>query len=151
MNIVEQIRHQFKDKVDIHEKSVTRLYITVAKVDAPEVILYLFKHMGARLAIASGVDTRLGIEILYHMAFDAYDVIATVKTLVRKPELEMATVTDFLPAAEWIEREIHELLGVNFVGHPRLDKLLLPDDWPEGVYPLRKKTFESGQENAKRQ
>jgi Ni,Fe-hydrogenase III component G len=150
MNIVEQIKQQFKDKVDIHEKSVTRLFATVAKEDAHEVVRYMFRDMGARLAIASGVDTRPGIEILYHMAFDAYDVIVTVKVLVKKPELGMPTFTDFMPAAEWIEREIHELLGVNFIGHPRMEKLLLPDDWPEGVYPLRKKTFESVQENVER-
>ena len=70
--------------------------------------------------------------------------------LVKKPELSLPTMTDFMPAANWIEREIHELLGVNFVGHPRLDKLLLPDDWQEGIYPLRKKTYESVQENAER-
>jgi NADH:ubiquinone oxidoreductase subunit C len=106
--------------------------------------------MGARMSIASGVDTRPGIEILYHMAFDKHNMIVTVKVLVKKPELEMPSFTDFMPAAEWIEREIHELLGVNFIGHPRLEKLLLPDDWQEGVYPLRKKTFESEKENIER-
>ncbi|MFC1568169.1 NADH-quinone oxidoreductase subunit C [Candidatus Margulisiibacteriota bacterium] len=150
MHIVEQIKQQFKGKADIHEKSVTRLYVTVAKEDAHEVVRYMFKDMGARMAIASGVDTRPGIEILYHMAFDAYDMMVTVKVLVKKPELSMPTFTDFMPAADWIEREIHELLGVNFVGHPRLEKLLLPDDWPEGVHPLRKKTLESERENVER-
>ena len=38
----------------------------------------------------------------------------------------------------WIEREIHEILGINFKGHPDMRKLLLPEGWPEGVYPLRR-------------
>ncbi|MCX6358013.1 MAG: NADH-quinone oxidoreductase subunit C, partial [Candidatus Aureabacteria bacterium] len=43
-----------------------------------------------------------------------------------------------LKAAEWIEREIHEMLGVRFTGHPNLKRLLLADDMPEGRYPLRR-------------
>jgi Ni,Fe-hydrogenase III component G len=41
-------------------------------------------------------------------------------------------------AAEWIEREIHDILGIDFKNHPNLKRLILFDDWPEGVYPLRK-------------
>jgi formate hydrogenlyase subunit 5 len=43
-----------------------------------------------------------------------------------------------MPAAEWIEREIQDLLGIRFDGHPNPKRLILADDWPEGVYPLRK-------------
>lgn len=151
MNIVEQIKNKFKDKVDIFEKSKKRVYVTVKTTeDGKELVRFLFKDLEARMSIASGVDTRPGIEILYHMTFDKYNLIVTVKVLAKKPECEMLSCTDFMPAAEWIEREIHELLGVNFLGHPRLKKLLMADDWPEGVYPLRKKTFESTQENVER-
>jgi NADH:ubiquinone oxidoreductase subunit C len=152
MSIVEQIKAQFKDKVEILEKSKKRFYVTVSsREDAKEVVRYLFKDLGARMSIASGVDTRPGIEILYHMVFDKHNMIVTVKILVKKPELKMPTFTDFMPAAEWIEREIHELLGVDFIGHPRLETLLLPDDWEPGVFPLRKKTFESEKENVERE
>ena len=39
----------------------------------------------------------------------------------------------------------------HFVGHPNLKRFLLPDDWPEGEYPFRKKTYGSEQENAQRE
>ena len=152
MSIVEQITNRFKNKVEIFEKSKKRVYVTATtKEIGKELVRFLFKEMEARMSIASGVDTRPGIEILYHMAFDKHNLIVTVKVLAEKPECEMPTFTDFMPAAEWIEREIHELLGVKFIGHPRLETLLLPDDWPEGVYPLRKNTFESIQENEQRE
>ena len=151
MSIVEQIKGRFKDKVEIFEKSKRRIYVTVAKEDAKEVVRYLFRDLEARMSIASGVDTRPGIEILYHMTFDKHNLIVTVKVLVMKPELQMPTFTDFMAAAEWIEREIHELLGVDFVGHPNLETLLLPDDCEPGVFPLRKKTFESEKENVERE
>lgn len=150
MSLVEQIRDKFKGKADFFEKSKKRLYITVAKEEVKEAVRYLFSDLGARMSIATGIDTRLGIEILYHMALDKHNMIVTIKTLVPKPDPQIPTVSDFLPGAEWIEREVHEMLGVNFIGHPSLEKLLLPDDWPEGVYPYRKKTFESEKENDER-
>ncbi|MGB9612561.1 MAG: NADH-quinone oxidoreductase subunit C [Candidatus Margulisiibacteriota bacterium] len=146
MNITEQIKSQFKERVEIFEKSKKRLYVKVAKENAKEVVHFLFKDLGARMSIMTAVDIRPGIEILYHMAMDKQGVMVTVKTLAEKPNPEIPTVVDFLPGAEWIEREIHEMFGVNFAGNPKLERLLLPDDWPQGVFPLRKKTFESEQE-----
>jgi Ni,Fe-hydrogenase III component G len=150
MSILEQLKEKFGDRIAIFEKSKKRIYVTVAKEKAKEVVRFLFRDLGARFSTASGVDTRSGIEILYHMTFDRHNMIVSVRTLVEKPELSMESFTDFMPAADWIEREIHEMFGVNFIGHPKLEKLLLPDDWPEGEYPLRKKTFESEKENVER-
>jgi len=150
MNVLENIKIKFKDKVDIIEKSKRRVYIDVAKDDAKDIVRCLFGDMGARFSIATAIDTRLGVEILYHMAFDKDGMIVSIRTLVAKPELKMTTFTDIIPGTDWIEREIHEMFGVDFIGHPNLERLLLPDDWEEGVYPFRKKTFESEKENLER-
>ncbi|NJE84528.1 hydrogenase large subunit [Thermococcus sp. CX2] len=47
-------------------------------------------------------------------------------------------VAEKLPAALWAEREVHDLLGLKPENHPDLRRLVLPEDWPENVYPLRK-------------
>ena len=39
------------------------------------------------------------------------------------------SVTDIWPAANWLEREVYDLFGVNFVGHPDRRRLLMPDEW----------------------
>ncbi|HID56095.1 TPA: NADH-quinone oxidoreductase subunit C [Candidatus Poribacteria bacterium] len=137
--ILERIKRDFKDRVEIWERSPKRIYITVDKTDAKPLCQMLFQEFGARFITASGVDTRSGIEILYHFSLDKLGMVVSVRSLSEKPFPEFESLTSFLPASQWIEREIHELLGVNFKGHPDLRKLILPDDWPEGEYPLRRK------------
>lgn len=146
MSALEQLKQRFKEGIFVKEKSKKRVYVTADKEVAREIVGFLYEELGARLSIATGIDSREGIEILYHMAIDNEGVFITVKTMVKKPELKMNTFSDFLPAADWIEREIHEMLGVDFIGHHNLKRLLLPDDWPDGEYPYRKKTFESEME-----
>jgi NADH-quinone oxidoreductase subunit C len=59
-----------------------------------------------------------------------------VKVGVPSTEPHAPSITPFLPAADWHEREVWDLYGIAFDGHPDLTRILLPDDW-EG-HPLRK-------------
>jgi Ni,Fe-hydrogenase III component G len=86
----------------------------------------------------TGLEVRDGVEVNYHFCFDEDQLILTVKALASWPNPTMESLAQDLPAALWIEREIHDLLGVSFEGHPDLRRLILPDDWPEGSYPLRR-------------
>ena len=79
-------------------------------------------------------------EILYHFSNDPAGEIYSVRVLLEdklKPEIQ--SITPIFPGAEWIEREIWEMFGINFPGHLNLKRLLLADDWPQGEYPLRNK------------
>lgn len=151
MKIIEEIKNKYGDKVEIIEKTQRRVFVNVAQADAKELVSWLYRELKARFSIITGIDVRIGVELIYHMSFDAQGVLVSVRTQVPKPELEMPTVTDVIEGANWIEREICEMLGVKFIGHPNLERLLLPDDWPEGEYPYRKKTYGSEQENAVRE
>ena len=99
---------------------------------------YIFSESGARFNIASAVDTPEGIEILYHFTFDKLNLLISIKTLLDKDDPHIQSLTAIMKGAEWIEREIHELFGVEFDGHPNPKPLLLPDDWPKGKCPLRR-------------
>ena len=151
MNIIEEIKNRYGDKVEIFEKSKSRVFVNAAQPETKEIVSWLFRDMKARFSIITGIDVRIGVELIYHMSFDGQGVLVSVRTQVPKPELVMPTLTDVVEGANWIEREIHEMLGVNFIGHSGLKRLLLPDDWPEGEFPFRKKTYGSEQENAQRE
>jgi len=124
--------------LDVFERNERRVYIMVDKKDVPGICRFMFEEQGGRLATVSGVDTRSGIEILYHFMFPEGRQVITVKTKVKKPSPEIESVGKFYPAAVWIEREISDILGVKFANHPDPRRLILADDWPEGVYPYRR-------------
>ena len=101
----------------------------------------MLEEAGARLQIATGIDTPAGIEVMYHWALDSEDCLVTLRVTVGHEAPELDSIAVMYPAAEWIEREMWELLGIGFRGHPDMRHLLLDDEWPEGDYPLRKGYF----------
>jgi len=61
-----------------------------------------------------------------------------VETIVSMDKPKISTIEDIYPSAVTYEREVTDLLGVEFIGADHRDKLLLPDDFPDNLYPLRK-------------
>jgi NADH/F420H2 dehydrogenase subunit C len=83
------------------------------------------------------VDWKTHFNMVYHLSSSTArenNIVVKVKLDRTNPEIE--TVCDIWLTAELHEREVYEMFGVNFLHHPDLRKLILPDDW-EG-YPLRK-------------
>ncbi len=125
--------------LDWREHSPRRIYITVRPEDLTSAAEILFKKLGFRFSIATGTDTPENIEITYHFSCDATGQFFSLRVLLEdKENPEVDSIAGLTKGAEWIEREIWELLGVNFKGHPDLRRLLLAEDWPEGKYPLRR-------------
>lgn len=138
-SVIDEIKESLKDKVTrIDQPLPDRAFIYVEPEDVPEAARVIFEDMAARFCIATGIDTRDWMEILYHFVFDKRGIVVTIKTRVAKPFPKIESIAPIIPAAEWIEREMHDLLGIEFKGHPNLKRLILSDDWPEGVYPLRR-------------
>lgn len=136
--ILSVIKDRLGDRiVEWRDKSDRRVYVDVKPSDVPEVTRLIFKELGARFQIASGVDTLTAIEILYHWAFDSLGLVVTVVTKLDRNRPEVDSVAGICKGTEWIEREMWELLGITFKNHPDMRHLLL-DNWPEGKYPLRR-------------
>ncbi len=136
---LDRIRATLGDRlVSVEETSPKRVFIEVLPEDVPETSRLIFKELEARFQIATGVDTPAAIEVLYHWALDRLGCLVTVRTRLDREHPELESIAPFCPAAEWIEREMWELLGIQFHNHPDLRHLLLDDDWPEGKFPLRR-------------
>ena len=130
-------------------RSATRVYVDVPPEQSLEANRILFDEFRGRLATASGRDRRDRIEVLYHYCFDALNVVVTLRTWGLKPNPEVDSVAQLFPGANFIEREMYDLLGIRFRNHPDPRRLILADDWPEGVYPLRRDYPSRGGEAAR--
>ena len=131
---------EIKDRLTaIEQPADNRIYLSCEAENSYAVNKFLFEDVPLRFVIATGIDSDDCFEVLYHFTNDETGCIVTVKAFIRdreNPAIE--SITPFLPGAEWIEREIHDILGIEIKNHPNMRRLILADDWPEGVYPLRK-------------
>jgi Ni,Fe-hydrogenase III component G len=137
--VLGDLRKKFKDDiVEILDERSNKVYIEIKQESLVKVVSYIFKDLKARFNTASGVDMRSHMEILYHFLIENINLLISLRVKLQKSKLEIDSLSPIFEGANWIEREIHEILGINFRGHPDLRRLLLPDDWPDGVYPLRR-------------
>ena len=92
----------------------------------------------------AGVDQpkRNVIEVVYHLFSYNHRHGIVLKVEADRASPIVPSVEGVWKAANWMEREIYDLLGVTFTGHPDLRRILLPDDWPG--HPLRKDWTEQG-------
>lgn len=87
-------------------------------------------------ASITGIDRNDRIELVYHLTSIKSGEKVVLRLDVDRDNPEVGSVTPVWKGADWQEREIYDLLGVRFTGHPELKRILLPEGW-EG-YPLRK-------------
>lgn len=124
-------------------KSDRRAYLDIPADALEESSRVMLDEIGARFQIATAVDTDAGYEVLYHWAVDERDCVISLRILLDHAKPELDSIAILCPAAEWIEREMWELMGIRFAGHPDMRHLLLDDDWPEGVFPMRRNPGEA--------
>ncbi len=115
-----------------------RIFIQISQDVLRETVNYIVNVLGFRhLSTITGVDSGNAIDVMYHLAYED-SIILSLTIKVSKENPVAPTITDLIPGAVLYEREVHDLLGVKFEGHPDLSPLILPEGWPEGIYPLRK-------------
>lgn len=83
------------------------------------------------------VDWKTHLTMVYHLESTRYRHIVVVKVQLDRNKPEIETVSHIWRTAEFHEREVYELFGVQFLHHPDLRLLILPDGW-EGRNPMRK-------------
>lgn len=101
----------------------------------------LIKEMGGRYLCGIGFDSitrdnTLGM--VHSFSFDREGLIVLLNTAAPIYDPVLDSITNDIPGAGWSEREYQDLLGFKFTNHPKPKKLVTCDDWPDGIYPLRK-------------
>jgi len=83
------------------------------------------------------IDFKTHLTMVYHLTSTTYRHTLVIKSKLNRDKPEIETVSHLWRTAEFHEREAYELFGVNFLHHPDLRLLILPDGW-EGRNPMRK-------------
>ncbi|TEB08099.1 Formate hydrogenlyase subunit 5 precursor [Pelotomaculum schinkii] len=117
-----------------------QLFVVVAEKDLSTSVDYVFNQLGARLITTVGTD-RTPVtgkyEVSYIFSFDRDNLLLVIKVEVDPANPVIESVTPIIPGADWAEREVRDLIGVQPENHPDPRRLVLSDDWPEEVYPMR--------------
>ena len=160
MALGDKFINKLKEKIkikDIQRNPYDQITVTVDRNDLPEAVRMLYYDMGGWLVSMVPNDER---EINGHYAL--YYILSmegskmtpedelpqeekcwiTVKTYIPQNDPCYPSVTRKVPAAVWYEREAYDMLGLIAEGLPDTRRLVLPDDWPEGIYPLRKDSMD---------
>jgi NADH-quinone oxidoreductase subunit C len=136
---IEEIKKHFKEEVyEVAVKSTRRATITVAPTEIVAISDFMVRELFFRFIIATALETDMGFEILYHFSKDKSGLVLNVRVVLNKENPAIESLTGLFEGANWIEREMHEIIGIDFKNHPNLEKLVSDGNWAEGVYPYRK-------------
>jgi len=89
------------------------------------------------LILISCTDDTGSFGLTYHLTGPHRTIISLAIAIPRETP-QVVSASEVLPPAAIYERQIHDLFGIVFPGHPGLTKLMLNEGWPDGEYPLRK-------------
>ena len=136
-----------EENIILADPAAIQPFVEVKAEAIPKICRILFEHPDLYfdfLACITGIDNgpeKGTMEVIYNLTSIPYGHNLMLKTTVkRNAEGEdlpvVPSVTSIWRTADWHEREIFDLLGIRFEGHPDMRRILLPEDW-EG-HPLRK-------------
>ncbi|HDP68252.1 MAG TPA: NADH-quinone oxidoreductase subunit C [Candidatus Marinimicrobia bacterium] len=135
---VEQFIKDMGDKIHAKIEKKRRFYFNVSNDNLPEVADYLFHKMGCRLSTATAMEMYHGIEILYHFSNDKTGQYFCPRVVIKdKKNPKVNSITSIITGAIWIEREMFDLWGIEFIGHPRMEELLTLNNPGNVKQPLR--------------
>ncbi|RPI20489.1 MAG: Fe-S-binding domain-containing protein, partial [Acidobacteria bacterium] len=140
--IIEDLRSQFGSRIqEAGQKNDSLAVITVAPRDLREAAGHLDQVLDARFVISVGSDFRdwgEGFRVDHIFSQDSRKTWIILRVSAPDESPSVPAITPLVPAANWAEREFQDLLGIRAEGHPDPRRLVLADDWPDGLHPLRR-------------
>jgi NADH-quinone oxidoreductase subunit C len=138
------LRAEFGDAVGRHVVSCGDTIVYLANARAHDVLAWLRDSPDQRFDYLTDVtavdyrDPERALEVVYQLRSLPRRADLRVKiALDKRAPLEVRSVRDLWRGADWLEREVYDMFGVTFAGHPDLRRILMWETYSEG-YPLRK-------------
>jgi NADH:ubiquinone oxidoreductase subunit C len=137
-DVVLKLKEAFEDKVSEFKTAPRRIFFYTPPEYYKEVVKFLVEKLGfVHLQAMTSIDLGKDLEVIPHLG---RGLTVSVRTRVPKDKPVVDSIVDVIPSASFHEREVHDMLGVEFKGNLNLKRILLPEDWPEGVHPLRRES-----------
>jgi NADH-quinone oxidoreductase subunit C len=147
LELAKQLTGHFKNLVSEPTEFRKEISVTVSNANSiTQILSYAKSELGFDMLLdVSSVD-HLGSEPRFEIVYHLYSVQShqylRVKTFVGEETPELPTVSPIWKAADWHEREIFDMMGIRFAGHPDLRRILMWEGYPH--HPLRKEFPLSG-------
>ncbi|MBT5873723.1 MAG: NADH-quinone oxidoreductase subunit C [Candidatus Latescibacteria bacterium] len=141
---VRELKEHFSDAVLDYQDALSEETVTVERSAIIAVLRFLKDESSTpftRLCDLTAVD-RLYLDedvrfaVVYHLHSHLSNQRIRIKVPVPESDPVVGSAASVWPAADWMEREVYDLYGIEFEGHPDLRRLVMPDDF--GAHPLRK-------------
>ncbi|HEY9245560.1 MAG TPA: NADH-quinone oxidoreductase subunit C, partial [Candidatus Methanoperedens sp.] len=138
---MDAINKEFAGVILEEKVSHNETYLTVKKDAAVNICDFLYHHLDARLVLVFAEDIRKTdgcFRISYVFSPDRQDSFIIIRINIDEDAPGFNSITHKIPSANWYEREIRDMFGLIPANHPDPRSLIHFEDWPQGVFPLRK-------------
>jgi NADH-quinone oxidoreductase subunit C len=138
--LIKYLQDKFQDKIELLDTGRSEPFFLIK----PEFLVEFCRGIRDDIGLSidylcniGAVDTGERFEVVYNVASVYKRIRFDFKFSLDYEGAEIDSVQEVWPAANWYEREIWELYGINVRNHSNLKRFLLPDDWDQGN-PMRK-------------
>lgn len=136
-NVIFQETHDKIPSFWVEKEQVPKIFRYLkSEVEQPYSMLYDLTAIDERVRAHRSGQPESDFTLVYHLLSFSRNEDIRIKVPLRGEAPSLPTITSIWPAANWYEREVWDLFGINFEGHPHLQRILLPPTW-QG-HPLRK-------------
>jgi NADH-quinone oxidoreductase subunit C len=137
---VHKLREVFPDAIHDEIRFRGETTLRISKENLRDICLHARDRLGFNYLVdVSSVD-HFGDEPRYELVYELYSmkdgVYLRLKSKVSEDDNSAPTVSDIWPTADWHEREVYDMMGIRFVNHPDLRRILMWEGFP--YHPLRK-------------